>query len=226
MTKVGRALGVSMVASALAGGCSGSSSGDGGGAGNEYASKRSATCKSWQDAMCDFISDKCSGQARPDCDELYQSLFCKDDATMQACIDKLGTASCPSPLAPPAECKQINDAQPVVDFCKDFAHEVCAWGVRCKETSDQAACESSALADLASTCSAGVGLSATADQCLSDLKSNACSGQSPTSCKGVIKVLQSTPADVIFPGTTLFASQLVAPASAVAPDVVEAAVPE
>jgi len=42
----------------------------------------------------------------------------------------------------------------------------------------------------------------------------------------VIKVLQSTPADVIFPGTTLFASQLVAPASAVAPDVVEAAVPE
>lgn len=182
--------------------CSGSSSGDGGG-GSNYASKRSSTCLAWQDSMCDFIADKCQAQARADCDELYQSLFCKDDGTMQSCIGTLSTATCPSPLDVPAACKGINDPAPVADYCKDFAREVCEFGVRCKETSDQAGCEAQVAVELASTCNAGVGLSATADQCLADLGTLACGEKAPASCSGVVKVLSSSPAaDVVVPWGT------------------------
>lgn len=153
--------------------------------------------------MCDFIADKCQAQARADCDELYESLFCKDDATMQSCIGTLGAATCPTPLEVPAQCKSINDPAPVADYCKDFAREVCKFGVRCGETSDQAGCEAQLAVDLAATCNSGVGLAATADQCLSDLGTLACGSEAPASCSGVIKVLQSSPAaDVVLPWGT------------------------
>lgn len=180
--------------------CSGKYDGDGG-SGGEYDSKRSTTCKSWQDATCDFLADKCQAQTRADCDLLYQSLFCKDDGTMQTCIGKLSQASCPSPIDLPAECKNINDAAPVAEYCKDFARAACKFGVRCKEASDQAACEAEMAVELAATCSSGVGLAPGADACLSELTSLACGSQVPASCKGVIKVLNDSPAaEVVHPG--------------------------
>ncbi len=195
--------------------CSGSSSGDGGG-GSNYASKRSSTCSAWQDSMCDFVADKCQAQARADCDELYQSLFCKDDATMQTCIGTLSAATCPTPFTVPEECKQINDPAPVGAYCQEFARAVCKFGVRCKETSDQAGCEAQVAVELASTCNAGVGLSPTADQCLADLGTLACGQQAPPSCSGVIKVLSSSPsADVVVPwGTFTLAEPRLVPSPA------------
>jgi hypothetical protein len=198
-------------------GCSGSGGGDGGG-GTSYASKRTATCTTWQDSMCDFIADKCQAQTRPECDELYQSLFCKDDATMQSCTGQLGSATCATPVDVPAGCKGINDPAPVALYCTDFAREVCRWGVRCKEVSDQAACESEAAAGLASTCTNGVGLAPSADACLADLQTHPCGGESPPSCKGVIKVLSSSPsADVLVPGTLWTTRDLSSPSVAPSP---------
>jgi len=198
--------------------CSGSGGGEeGAGAGSKYSSKRSPVCKTWQDAMCDFIADKCQAQSRAGCDELYQSLFCEDDTTMQTCISALGSATCGSPLEVPTQCKQINDPQPVGEFCQDFAREVCKFGVRCGEVTDQASCEAAAAVELAPTCNAGVGLAASADQCLADLPTAACSG-SPSSCKGVIKMIEGTPAaDVMLPWMTL---SLAAPALPATPSTV------
>ena len=167
----------SLMLAGFIGACSGKYESSGGGPGEQYASKRSTTCKAWQDATCDFLADKCQAQSRAECDELYQSLFCKDDSTMQACVGKLSQASCPSPIDLPAECKDINDVAPVAAYCKDVA--------------DQAACESEVAVELAATCASAVGLSATADQCLLQLRTHACGGQAPASCKGVIKVLSN-----------------------------------
>ena len=181
----------SLMLAGFIGACSGKYESCGCGPGEQYASKRSTTCKAWQDATCDFLADKCQAQSRAECDELYQSLFCKDDSTMQACVGKLSQASCPSPIDLPAECKDINDVAPVAAYCKDFARGICKWGVRCKAAADQAACESEVAVELAATCASAVGLSATADQCLLQLRTHACGGQAPASCKGVIKVLSN-----------------------------------
>lgn len=188
--------------------CSGKYDGGGAGTGGVYESKRSATCKNWQNATCDFLADKCQAQSRADCDLLYQSLFCKDDATMQTCIGKLSQATCPAPIDLPSECKDINDPAPVAQYCKDFARELCKFGVRCKEASDQAACEAEMAVELAATCSSGVGLSSGADACLSELQTLAC-GSQPSSCKGVIKVLESSPpAKIVHPGAAQISANL------------------
>lgn len=190
MARLGKTLAGSLLLIGVEAGCGGSYD-DGGsaGAGTKYASKRSLTCRQWQDAMCDFIADECQAQTRPECDELYQSLFCRDDATMSACLGALGSASCASPAEVPVECREINDAAPVLEYCKDFGREVCKWGVRCQQATDQAACESQVALDLSDTCAAGVGLSSSADQCLTDLQTHACGSEGPASCKGVIKLL-------------------------------------
>ncbi|HMR04868.1 MAG TPA: hypothetical protein PKA88_03810 [Polyangiaceae bacterium] len=183
---------VGLVVSVAAGGCSsGGGSGGGTSGGTNFASKRTSTCLAWQGAVCNFLSDKCAFQARTECDNLYQALFCKDDATMQACTQELSSAACPATADLPASCKQINDPAPVAEFCDQFAVALCNVSARCDGTS-VSDCVPAVQAELSSTCSSAVGLGPSADQCLADLKTVACPvDSSPQSCKGVIKTLQS-----------------------------------
>jgi hypothetical protein len=196
---------VVLLALAVPSGCSGGRyESTGGGAGQKYAGKRSLTCLSWQDEMCDFISDRCQAQTRVECDALYQSLFCKDDSTMQACIAALGSATCPLTFEVPQACKDLNDPAPVTEFCQEFGAAVCRWAVRCGQATDQKACEAQTAVELAATCAGGVGLSPSADACLGELVSLACDAKAPGNCDGVIKVLSSpTSGKVVLAGVEL-----------------------
>lgn len=180
-----------LCAAFAAGACSSGSGDDSGGKPGKYAAKRSATCLAWQDASCDFIADKCSSVTRAECDELYLSLFCESDQSAQACMDALPGATCPTL---PDACVKINDPSPVIEFCGEFIEEACKAVVRC-EGGTMEDCRLQAQQSLVSTCSYGVGLDPSADQCLAELPTASCEAL-PESCKGVIKTSQQSTATV------------------------------
>lgn len=166
--------------------CSGS---DDGGGGSSNVPARSETCIAWQDRMCDHAADKCSELPRPDCDSVFQSLFCEDDATMQTCIDTLGTATCTGSF--PAQCVQINDAQPAFDYCTKLVEGLCARAIECDPSAgSQQDCVAQSVPEL---CNGAVGVKSTGDQCLADIPKIECTEQLtlPESCQGVITTIES-----------------------------------
>jgi hypothetical protein len=177
-------------------GCS-SSDGDAGGAtGGKFV--RSATCLAFQDSFCDWASDKCHIESRELCDEEARALFCKDDATVQACVDDLSRAEC---TAPPNSCRGIIDTAPAVALCNDFLARLCTNAVdRCKLI-DATTCASEA--SRAIDCSRAAGASPTIDQCFADLDAAPCGtlvSAPPESCRGAVKAL---------PGPTTISRSLV-----------------
>jgi hypothetical protein len=170
-----------IVALACFSGCSGSSKSDDG-----AKSTRSPTCLKWQDAVCDYLADQCHALTRADCDDLYQATYCKDDATMQKCMNAIGTASCPDT---PAECTGVVDTEPAIAWCQDFLDAYCAAAETCK-LSSKSECLSASAGKL--NCANAVGIGPTADQCMTDLGATPCNQLTalPASCKGVIKLVK------------------------------------
>ncbi len=200
MGRIARLVALGLLGSLPLGACSSGGSGGGGnGAGTKYSSMRSATCLQWQGAMCDFMTDKCQFLSRADCDEIHTSFFCKDDASLTACMQTLTTEACPSAVDLPQNCKQLNDPLPLLEYCKDYGAAVCAAMVRC-EGGQQGLCEVEVhfqLEPICGTQGSGIGLAPSADQCLADLNALQCPlVDTPESCKGVVKILPSPSAQV------------------------------
>ncbi len=170
--------------------CSDSDSGSSGSslAGN---TTRSPTCLAFQDAACDWTADKCKTVGRAECDNLLQSLFCKADLVMQACIDGYATAPCG---APPAACHDVADKAPAQQLCSQFIDQWCSYAERCKADS-KAEC----VAKLAESvkCSTAVGISPSFPQCQADIDALACPAAGatfklPEPCNGAVKTWSSS----------------------------------
>lgn len=170
----------SLVAACFSG-CSGTASSDA-----KTTPVRSPTCLQWQDAMCDYLADRCGQTTRADCDNLLKSMFCKDDATMKACTNAVAAAAC-GPT--PEPCKNVADTAPAIAWCKNFVDAYCTRFDECKMgTKDSCLATSGTAID----CSLAVGIGASADTCMATLPSTPCEqmNQTPAACQGVIKLNQ------------------------------------
>ncbi|MBX3131305.1 MAG: hypothetical protein KF718_31585 [Polyangiaceae bacterium] len=162
--------------------CSSGGSGGGGGGGS---GARTDVCLAWQDAACDHFADQCATFSRAECDDFFQSLYCKSDSVMQACMDALPGASCTSL---PVACENVADPQPAVNWCTDFIGRYCDRAAACGLAS-LAECVNAVQSSL--NCSLAVGIGPSSGQCHSDLAAASCAqieSSLPSSCSGVIKL--------------------------------------
>jgi len=162
-------------------GCSDdSSSSSGPGAPN---TTRSTACLNFQDAACDHLADTCKQFTRADCDDTFQSFFCKTDTQATACAQAFSKAACGSTL--PSECNNLADTEAAASLCTSFSNKYCQKAADCG-ASDKKSC----LDSLANTipCERAIGVLPRYDACLGDLKCVDGQVPLPDSCKGLIKV--------------------------------------
>jgi hypothetical protein len=139
-----------------------------------------------QDASCDRISDRCKEAPRAECDDTFQALFCKSDATATACAKALETAACGGT---PAECQGIADTVPAIQLCNEFLDTFCEALAACGKVS-----KSDCRQQLAGSvpCAEAVGITPSYDTCKAALPEQSCDASGnialPESCKGVVKV--------------------------------------
>jgi len=165
---------------------------DGGDGGSDIGPRpdnatRSATCLQWQDAVCDYEADMCQSMTRAECDDVVQSLFCKSNEVMQACITALAAGTCPDT---PDACRGVTDPAPAQWYCDFFADTLCARGETCN-LGDKDSCLQEAALEL--DCDSAVGADPQTDTCLADMASWPCEslqgGQLPANCQAVIKFM-------------------------------------
>jgi hypothetical protein len=169
---------------ALASACS---DGDDSGSSTRSASTtRSPACKAMQDASCDRLADRCKEAPRAECDDTFQSFFCKSDATATACAKALETASCGGT---PPECQGIADTVPAIQLCNEFLDLFCEALASCGKVS-KSDCRQQVAGSI--PCSEAVGILPSYDTCKVDLPEQSCDASGnialPESCKGVVKV--------------------------------------
>lgn len=142
---------------------------------------RSAKCRQWQSAECDFEVG-CGWTTFDDCTNLYQSAFCEDDSIVQSCLQELSTADCSTGV--PEACLNVPDPTPAVRFCDDLLDAWCTKRDACGlET--KAGCIASNADSL--ECNKAEGVTAGGAACLDQIPLLECSGLSfPTECNGVI----------------------------------------
>lgn len=150
---------------------------------------RSAACKEMQDALCDRLADRCSQLQRVECDDQFQSLFCKSDESAKNCTAAVKDATCDGT---PAACQAIADVAPAITLCNQFSEQYCVAAAACGGI-DRGTC----LQELGSAlpCTKAVGISAGYDACKTDVDKASCNEQKlidlPASCKGVVKLLST-----------------------------------
>jgi hypothetical protein len=168
-----------LVLAALALACSSSSSG--GAAGPK--GRGTPACNQWQIAVCAFAS-KCNPPFAPMCQDQANAIACTSDMKATDCATALNAASC---TAPPTGCdlKDLADPAPAMAACNQFIDEVCNAQIRCDPTVTSAACHQQLATQV--DCTKMIGVKLTFEQCISDLKSVACTAtMAPASCSGAL----------------------------------------
>ncbi len=100
------------------------------------------------------------------------------------CATALNAASC---MMPPAGCdlKDLADPAPAMAACNQFIDEVCNAMIRCDPTVMSATCHQQTAAQI--DCTKVIGAKLSFEQCISDLKSIACTATTaPMSCSGAL----------------------------------------
>lgn len=139
-------------------------------------------CAAWRSASCSYFS-RC-GKAGASCAEQFGAIQCRSETESELCAAQLRNAKCG---AAPSECQPgvIANSVSAVAGCHQYVDAACASAAHCGFDSSTADC----LAMEPLDCSRAVGIIASFDQCLGDLKSVSCqSWVPPDACKGVVVV--------------------------------------
>ena len=168
-----------LVLATLALACSSSSSGGAGGP----KGRGTPACNQWQTAVCAFAS-KCNPSFAPMCQDQANGIACISDMKATDCATALNAASC---MMPPAGCdlKDLADPAPAMAACNQFIDEVCNAMIRCDPTVMSATCHQQTAAQI--DCTKVIGVKLSFEQCISELKSLACTAtMAPMSCSGAL----------------------------------------
>jgi hypothetical protein len=100
------------------------------------------------------------------------------------CATALNAASC---AAPPTGCdlRDLADPAPAMAACTQFIDAVCAAQIRCDPTVMSDVCHQQTAAQI--DCTKVIGVKLSFEQCISDLKTIACTATTaPMSCSGAL----------------------------------------
>ena len=161
--------------------------GCGGGGDDEPPGRGTAACRDYQDAVCDFGADRCHAIDRSTCDEQLRGIECRSDEKASACANTLNHAVCGQPVN---ECDftQVADPAPAIAHCKEIVSAICDHLMTCGSFNDRDACVTAVTA-AGLDCDRALAVSESYEQCLKEARTFACTETTPSSCKGVIRVL-------------------------------------
>jgi hypothetical protein len=109
---------------------------------------------------------------------------CKSDQQATDCANAFNAATCTS-LPPGCQFLDLADPAPAVAACQQFIDETCVAQVRCEPGATSETCHQQASAKV--DCTKVVGVKLSFEQCISELKTVACSATAaPASCVGAL----------------------------------------
>src|SRR5690349_12697729 len=123
----------------------------------------SVACQDFQDAFCDYASDRCGSTARSDCDHSFKGIECKSDDAASRCANGLNDATCGQPVSG-CDFNAIIDPAPAVARCEQLFDRICTHFVDCGTFPTRDSCEPLMTAGL--DCSNAVSTSLTYEDCL------------------------------------------------------------
>jgi len=99
----------------------------------------SKACRDWQDAICDYASDRCSMFPREACDQQYQGASCKSDAVASRCAAQLDASRCGRA---PETCvlDVVGDPGPAARACDALFDTFCDRSMACGLSTSKEAC--------------------------------------------------------------------------------------
>jgi hypothetical protein len=102
------------------------------------AGRGTASCRLWQDSICDWV-ERCEVSTREACDSQFQGVTCKSDEAASKCADAIDDAAC---ITVPDRCgpDTIGDPGPAERACETIPSRFCDRAVECGITTSKQAC--------------------------------------------------------------------------------------
>lgn len=172
--------GVVLLACSVSSACGDESEGD------EPMGRGSAACQDFQDATCDFASDRCGVVARATCDTTFRGIRCVDDAQATACANALNEATCGS-ASPQCELDAIVDRPAAIASCEALYQAFCDHNATCGgQTVGECMADAAAMGF---DCSQALSIDLRYESCLEAIDALMCGSPTPAVCREVVLVL-------------------------------------
>lgn len=143
-------------------------------------------CRDFQDATCDFASDRCGAVDRGTCDVTFRGVECLSDKSASACANALNTAAC-GVQSPECSLDAIIDRDPANAKCMTLTEAICQHNATCGGQTLSACME--AAFDMGVDCSLALSIDLRYEACLDAVASLACGSPTPDVCREVVLVL-------------------------------------
>jgi hypothetical protein len=152
--------------------CSDAGTGDRSGDQDLGVGRGSKACRDWQDAICDYASDRCEMFSRKACDLQYQGATCKSDAVASRCAAQLDAASCGRA---PESCvlDVVGDPGPAARACDGLFDAFCERSVSCGVSESNEACRAEPEVQ-AIDCGQAIAYRLDYERCLDETKALEC----------------------------------------------------
>jgi len=172
--------GVVLLASSVLSACGADSESD------EPMGRGSAACQDFQDATCDFASDRCGVVARASCDTTFRGIRCVNDEQATACANALNAATCSS-ASPQCELDAIVDRPAAIASCEALYQAFCDHNAKCGgQTVGDCMADAAAMGF---DCSQALSIDLRYESCLEAIDALMCGSPTPAVCREVVLVL-------------------------------------
>jgi hypothetical protein len=158
----------------------------GGDDGDDQTGRGTAACRDFQDAMCDFASDRCGAIDRATCDATFRGIECKSDEQASACANALNEASCGTGAPSACQLEMLVDRAPAIEACQTVTQAICDHNAMCGAPMVDCA---ASLAAMGGDCNQALSVDLRYELCLEAIDSLACGSPVPAMCMQVIFVL-------------------------------------
>lgn len=166
--------------------CSVSSACGGDDESGEAVGRGTAACRDFQDASCDFASDRCGAIARGTCDATFRGIQCASDERASACANALNQAACGT-QAPECALDIVVDRAAATAACQTLTQAFCDHNAMCGGA-PASECTATAAA-MGVDCSQALSIDLRYEMCLEALDMLSCGSPTPSVCNQVVLVL-------------------------------------
>lgn len=169
-----------LLACCMASGCGGED-----GDSEQPIGRGSEACRDFQDATCDFASDRCRALDRAMCDATFRGIECVSDQQASACANALNEAACGS-ATPACDFNAVVDRAPAIAACETVMQAFCEHNAMCGAPAGD--CAQSAAA-MGVDCNQAVSVDLRYETCLDALDALTCGSPAPAVCMQIVYVL-------------------------------------
>ena len=142
-------------------------------------------CRDFQDATCDFASDRCRATDRASCDAMLRGIECTSDERASACANALNEATCGA-ATPPCDFTELADRAPAIAACRTLTQAFCDHNAMCGGSAVDCAATSAAMGV---DCDQALSIDLRYESCSEALAALPCGSPAPEVCRQIVYVL-------------------------------------